>query len=142
MTPASLISELAARGVELQAYGDNVRFRPAEKLTADEVDVIRRHKAVILKLLRPESGHITNGHKGGEHFSLWLHDPDSPWPEFIPGYHYDIRQPSRLLPLCSSPGVARVQKRKPKTPLPQTCTFFGNIQRGGYRPCRAKEVEE
>ena len=50
---------------------------------------------------------------GTEHFSLWLKEPgkpaprfvtawmDEPWPEFVPGVHYDIRQPSRLRGLCS-----------------------------------------
>src|SRR4051812_13536052 len=38
---------------------------------------------------------------GTEHFSIWVDDPDGRWPEFIPGHHYDIRQPSRLRPLCS-----------------------------------------
>jgi hypothetical protein len=54
---------------------------------------------------------------GKEHFSLWLKEPgvpaprfitawiDEPWPEFIPGYHYDVNQPSVLQPLCSPPGV-------------------------------------
>jgi hypothetical protein len=49
---------------------------------------------------------------GDEHFSIWLKEPGEPaprfitaWvdamPEFIPGLHYDIRQPSRLTGLCS-----------------------------------------
>lgn len=50
---------------------------------------------------------------GGEHFSIWLREPgtpsprfitawaNEPWPEFIEGYHYDFRQPSRLLPLLA-----------------------------------------
>jgi len=53
--------------------------------------------------------------EGTEHFSLWLRSPgvpspgfvkawaNEPWPEFIPGYHHDIRQPSRLRPLLSRP---------------------------------------
>ncbi len=38
--------------------------------------------------------------EGTEHFSIWQEE-DAPWIEFIPGYHYDFRQPSRLQPLCS-----------------------------------------
>ena len=105
MTPASLISDLTARGVELRAYGDKVRFRPVEKLTTAEVDSIRQHKEVILKLLRSEPSQFTNGPVGGEHFSLWIYDPDAPWPEFIPGFHYDTSQPSHLRPLCCPPAT-------------------------------------
>jgi hypothetical protein len=34
--------------------------------------------------------------EGTEHFSLYVDDPMGDWPEFIQGYHWDIRQPSRL----------------------------------------------
>ena len=54
MTPATLITDLAARGVEFQADGDKLRFRPVDRVTHEEVEVIRRHKVVILKLLRSE----------------------------------------------------------------------------------------
>src|SRR5262245_21141404 len=39
--------------------------------------------------------------EGNEHFSLWVDDPLGPWPEFIPGFHYDVRQPSRLRALLA-----------------------------------------
>jgi hypothetical protein len=38
--------------------------------------------------------------EGTEHFSIWVDDPAGEWPEFVPGLHYDLRQPSRLRPLC------------------------------------------
>ncbi len=41
--------------------------------------------------------------EGREHFSLWVESVDGPWPEFIPGYHVDIRQPKQLRSLCSPP---------------------------------------
>jgi hypothetical protein len=41
--------------------------------------------------------------EGTEHFSLYIDNPGGPWPEFIPGYHVDSRQPSRLRGLCSPP---------------------------------------
>jgi hypothetical protein len=34
--------------------------------------------------------------EGTAHFSIWVDDSDGDWPEFVPGYHYDVRQPSRL----------------------------------------------
>jgi hypothetical protein len=107
MTPAALLSELTARGVELVARGDNLRFRPADRVTPDELVLIRRHKAVIRKLLadapsdRPAqpttSWPII---EGSEHFSLWVADPGGAWPEFVPGHHVDLRRPSRLRALC------------------------------------------
>jgi len=36
--------------------------------------------------------------EGAEHFSIWQHE-DDPWDEFVPGFHYDFRQSSRLQPL-------------------------------------------
>lgn len=51
--------------------------------------------------------------QGNEHLSIWLREPgtpapgfitawaNEPWPEFIEGFHYDFRQPSRLLPLLA-----------------------------------------
>jgi hypothetical protein len=38
---------------------------------------------------------------GTEHYQVFVDDEDAPWPEFILGYHYDFRQPSRLKTLCS-----------------------------------------
>jgi hypothetical protein len=47
--------------------------------------------------------------EGTEHFSIWVHDPDGNWPTFVPGYHYDIRQPSRLRGLLAAD---RMQRRE------------------------------
>ncbi len=41
--------------------------------------------------------------EGTEHFSLWVDDTLGPWPEFIPGHHYDLRQPSRLRGMLAPP---------------------------------------
>ena len=106
MTPATLLSDLTARGVEFQANGDKLQFRPMELLKPGEIEAIRQHKVVILKLLRSEGREAPPPINpwpiipGTEHFSIWIDDADGPWPEFIPGYHFDIRQPSRLRPLC------------------------------------------
>lgn len=113
-SPATLLSDLTARGVEFQANGDNLRFRPMDRLTPDEVEAVRRHKVVILKLLRSEGREAPPIIKpwpiveGTEHFSIWVEDEAGPWPEFIPGVHYDFRQPSRLHGLC----VPRIKNRE------------------------------
>ena len=105
MTPAALLSDLSARGVEFEIAGDRLRFRPTELLKPGEIKAVRLHKDVILKLLRSELREAAPIKPwpivaGTEHFSLWIDDPSGPLPEFIPGYHYDVRQPSRLRPLC------------------------------------------
>jgi hypothetical protein len=51
MTPEKLYTDLTARGIEFQVQGDKLRFRPPELLTAAEVDAVRKHKLVLLKLL-------------------------------------------------------------------------------------------
>ena len=107
MTPAALISDLATRGIDLRADGDNLRIGPKDRLTSADVDLLRQHKLVILRLLRSE-GRETSAYPivpGREHFSFWLSEADrdaGKWgQEFVPGFHYDIRQPSRLRPPCS-----------------------------------------
>jgi hypothetical protein len=40
--------------------------------------------------------------EGTEHFSVWVDNTNGDWPEFVPGYHYDIRQPSRLRGLLAA----------------------------------------
>ena len=64
----------------------DVAHDPAEQLTGDLGTAPLAARPII---------------EGTEHFSLWVDDAEGSWPEFIPGYHYDIRQPSRLRPLCS-----------------------------------------
>jgi hypothetical protein len=54
MTASELVTTLIARGVEFQAQGDRLRFRPAHALTPADFNRIRQHKAAILKLLRAE----------------------------------------------------------------------------------------
>jgi len=101
MTPAALLADLTARGVEFKVNGDKLRFRPVERLSPDEVETIRQHKAAIIKLLRSGEREAAPIISGTEHFSLWVDDPLGPWPEFIPSFHYDVRQPSRLRGFCS-----------------------------------------
>lgn len=51
MTAVALVSALRARGVELVAAGDRVRFRPASAVTSDERAALRRFKPEVLALL-------------------------------------------------------------------------------------------
>src|SRR5262245_34731791 len=57
--------------------------------------------------------------EGTEHFSIWVDDDLGSWPEFIPGHHYDIRQPSRPRGLCSPSRIAGDEKGGATAP-PQT----------------------
>lgn len=67
MTPAvALLADLRARGVELVATGDRLRFRPASAVSEDTRDALRAHKAELLALLAPRS------------YSY-------PWPDSLPG---------------------------------------------------------
>jgi hypothetical protein len=47
----ALLVELTRRGVELQAHGDRLRFRPVSAVTDDLRDRFTRHKADILRVL-------------------------------------------------------------------------------------------
>lgn len=52
MTPATLLSDLTARGMEFWAHGDKLRYRPVDRMTSEELNAIRQHKEAILALLR------------------------------------------------------------------------------------------
>ena len=50
-TPAALLAELTALGIELQAHGDRLRFRPKAAMTAALVARVKVHKLGLLALL-------------------------------------------------------------------------------------------
>jgi hypothetical protein len=112
MTPADLLTDLIGRGIEVQANGDKLRIGPQDRLTPVDLDQLRQHKAVILGLLRSEGREATALDRwpiipGTEHWNPY-HDPadlaaDRWGRGFVPGFHVDIRQPSRLRGLCSPP---------------------------------------
>lgn len=49
---AALLTALVRRGIELQARGDRLRYRPRSALTPGLVERIRAHKPELLALLR------------------------------------------------------------------------------------------
>ena len=54
MTADILMTNLRARGVELVADGDRLRFRPVEVITPEERDALRAFKSEILERLTDE----------------------------------------------------------------------------------------
>ena len=60
MTTAQLLSDLVSRGIELRVRGDNLCFRPAERLNSADIESIRRHKVPLLRLLRAEGAVYRN----------------------------------------------------------------------------------
>ena len=57
MTPATLLSDLTARGVEFRAQGDKLRFCPVERLTADEVEFTVAGDVTVTARWRCYEGH-------------------------------------------------------------------------------------
>lgn len=53
MDALTVIERLKDKGIELRADGDMVRYRPADALSADDLDALRQHKAAVLLLLTP-----------------------------------------------------------------------------------------
>jgi tubulysin polyketide synthase-like protein len=54
-----LLEALQARGVELVASGDRLRFRPTHLVTADESEALRQHKVELLRLLQESTGTLS-----------------------------------------------------------------------------------
>src|SRR5262245_47559078 len=104
MVGVTLINEARAAGLVVLA-GDDGRLIVrgprsgeviARKLLDNKADVLR-----ALQNTQPVAPAKWPIIPGEHHFSIWVDDADGDWPEFIPGYHYSIRQPSRLQPLCT-----------------------------------------
>lgn len=51
MSAPDLLAELNALGIQLEADGQHLRFRPREKVTADLLATIKARKAELLGLL-------------------------------------------------------------------------------------------
>jgi hypothetical protein len=112
MTPADLLTDLNVRGIQVEANGDKLRINPRSRLTPLDLALLRQHKPILLGLCRSEgmSAAPTDRYPiipGRVHFDFF-HTPEDMeldrWgEEFIPGYHVDPRQPSRLRGLCSPP---------------------------------------
>ena len=48
---------------------------------------------------------------GDEHFNIWIDEEWQQWPEFVPGYHRDFRQPSGLRSLLAPQTVTQRPER-------------------------------
>jgi hypothetical protein len=46
------VDDLRRRGIELEAFGDTLRWAPKEALTPGEVDKLRQHKAELISLIK------------------------------------------------------------------------------------------
>ena len=57
-----LLADLAARGIEVQAHGDRLRFRPPDAVTPDLVRRLKVHKAELLAMLAPPAGRTGTAH--------------------------------------------------------------------------------
>lgn len=107
MNLEALLTDLKTRGVKFRVNGESVMVRPIDLLTEDEVSFVRAHKREIALQLTGAECPPVPIIEGTEHFNIWLENEDDPWPEFIPGYHYDFRQPSKLKGLCSNSSQPR-----------------------------------
>jgi hypothetical protein len=54
LTAAALVADLQTRGVTLESRGDKLRVRPVSRLSPDELESLRAHKAEVLAVLRAD----------------------------------------------------------------------------------------
>ena len=55
-----LLAELAAHGIELQAHGERLRYRPLAAVTPDLAARLQVHKADLLAVLRAAAGRVAD----------------------------------------------------------------------------------
>lgn len=111
MTPAvALLADLRARGVELVAIGDRLRFRPASAVSGDTREALRVHKAELLALLTAGSEALLPVRRVAYAF---------PWPDALPGLG---RRTVGLFALCSRCGAEHSWVRYGAAALCLRCT--------------------
>jgi hypothetical protein len=90
-----LLAELAARGIELRAEGEQLQFRPVAAMTPELAERVRQHKSEVLALLHEApTGEGAESHADSE-FHRFLrvavprpdgrgwYDPGTPWPVLL-----------------------------------------------------------
>lgn len=134
---AELVAVLTARGIELQAEGGRLRFRPREAMTPDLAERVKRHKPELLAMLaggpepvaddRPE----THADREWRRFLAVA----QPWPEGR-GW-YDPRELERFRRLTERP-AARPATAQPhaleETAVERAARYRAAWEREGYPP--------
>ncbi len=89
---ADLLAELDALGVQLEADGERLRYRPREKVTADLAGRMKMHKAELLAVLatRKTAGRLL------EVAATWPADWRELWEERAGIAEYDGNMPRPL----------------------------------------------
>jgi len=64
VTAAALLADLRAQGIRLEADGDRLRYHPADRMTAADVEALRAHKPGLLALLRDVASLEADGTAG------------------------------------------------------------------------------
>ncbi len=84
----TLLHRLRQRGVILQAAGDRLRFAPKHAVSAEERELLKRHKETLLAILTPTSVAVLGAVVGELRHSS---SPGprrgyaGPWPDELPG---------------------------------------------------------
>lgn len=90
-TAVVLLAELAARGIELRAEGEQLQFRPVAAMTRELAGRIKQHKSEVLALLNETATSEEAESRADREFRrfLWVaiprpdgrgwYDPATPW---------------------------------------------------------------
>lgn len=70
MTAAALLDELRGLGIELQAHGDRLRFRPRSAVTDELLARLQAHKGELLEMLHGGNGYTTPAISDNRHGSV------------------------------------------------------------------------
>jgi len=74
MTTSELLTQLARSGVRIEAHRGRLRFQPRDRVTADQLEGLRAHKAELLTTLA-KSAAACPPCGGGDDWPGWAADP-------------------------------------------------------------------
>jgi hypothetical protein len=79
--PAGILVELQARGVRFTVTGDRLKWTPKAAITADELDLLRRHKPDLIRLLRHADDQPAESDQSA--VSTTTGPPHEPWGDWL-----------------------------------------------------------
>lgn len=132
-----LVAALAARGIELQADGSRLRFRPKSALAPELAERVSRHKSELLELLAGHAETVTDERPETRVDQTWrrFRAVVRPWPDGR-GW-FDPKELERFGRLTERPVARPATTQTPateETAVQRAARYRAAWKRDGYPP--------